>query len=736
MYSVSQAYKDKIQELDRTFEIIVRIEHSKGTLVLGDKELAQGTFNYTDGSQVGEEFTVGGTVASHIEFTLVNKEEYKDINFIGAKVYPTIKLLLKEPIDAHFLQPSQPSKMLGNEEEWEYVPLGVFNIDIADRNRSTINIKAIDNMINLDKPYSLSKLSYPASLYQIYTNICNIADVRISTTSFTNQNYIVRERPSDDLTLRNVLGFVAELSGSFAKFNRTGGLELRWYTNSEVIITSKQRSHLKMGDIEIGITGVAFEVDEDNVYITGTDEYAIDLSDNELLQGEYESVLPNILNKIKGIKFTPYTANWNGNPAMDSGDIITQVDVDGNIYKTIITHSTYKYRGTGKLDGKGLPNISRGFKSTDNRIASIVKKIEKEVGDKLTTLEQEQLRSTELIANMLGGYVHDEEDALYITDTKNLSDAVKIWKWGLGGFGYSDDGGKTYKTGITAEGSIVAELVSANIITADMVNTGLLSSEDGSSWFNLDNGEINIKNQLRFVNGVLTLAGVDTGNKIFNSTPTPPYELNDLWKVYGIAGVDFKICTRARVSGSYVASDWVVVNNSKDYTDKLKYLATGTEIKGGTTTIDNTKVRVNHANALEYTQMDDTGFFRQWKYGKGAYINDIHIITDLMSSGEYSNPLIIDIPIPLRFRGRENLEVFLVARGLNFSPYELYNPGNYIDSTEKQILNLYAEDIFVNTDAPYVTVRADTMIVTHDSVSNVSKTKYRKVGFDLIILGY
>ena len=509
MYLVSDEYKTKIQELDRVFSIEIRIEHKDGTLILGDKELAQGSFNFFDGSQASDEFTVGGTVASHLEFTLVNKELYDDISFIGARVVPTIKFMLREGVQAHFLQPSQPSKMRGSDEGWENIPLGQFNIDIADRKRTTIDIKAIDNMINLDIPYSLSTLSYPASLWQIYVDICNVTDVTVGNTSFPNQGYMVQEKPVGDLTFRNVLGFVAELSGTFSKFNRIGELELRWYRETGVILTSKHRSSLEMSDFQIQITGVSVETDDKDVndnpisYITGTDDYAIDLTGNELLQGNYASVLPDLLGNIEDTIFTPYTANFHGNPALESGDIITHIDVDGNVFKTLITHSKYKYRGTSVLDAKGLPNISRGFNSTDGRIAQIIKKVDKEIGNKLTTLEQEQLNATELIGNMLGGYVTEikyEDDpnfarfgiGVFIHDQKLLANSNKLWKWGIGGFGYSENGGVTYTTGVTASGSIVAELVSANIITADMVKTGILQSLIGNSFFNLDTGVLRI----------------------------------------------------------------------------------------------------------------------------------------------------------------------------------------------------------------------------------------------------
>lgn len=233
---------------------------------------------------------------------------------------------------------------------------------------------------------------------------------------------------------------------------------------------------------------------EDKTYLAGSEDYAIDLTENPLLQGGYETVLRNIFNNVKDTVFTPYTSNWQGNPALQAGDVITQIDRDGKTYNTLVTKSIFKYRGKSTLEAKGLPDISKGYKGSANRkIAQIKRKIEVEVGDRLTTMEEQILASTELIANMLGGYAIQGEDAFYIADNKDLSRAVKVWKWGLGGFGYSENGvNGPYTTAITADGSIVAMLVAANIITADMIQAGMLQSQDGSTWLNLDSGEFNL----------------------------------------------------------------------------------------------------------------------------------------------------------------------------------------------------------------------------------------------------
>jgi len=501
MYPVSDLYKSKIQELERTFQIKIQIQHSQGVLNLTDKDIVSGSLTYTESSQAGEDFTIGGTVASEIEFSLLNKPEYTDIEFMGATVIVHIGLLLVEGMGLTYedlMQYTYEQLMqftygqLGN-DVWEYVPLGVFNIDDVNKQRNTIQIKAIDNMINLDKPYSLSQLGYPATLFQIYVDLCNVCDVMPGTVDFPNKNYVVQERPVGDYTFRDILGYIAELSGTFARMNRNGALELTWYKPTGLILTPANRFNFRPRDDKIRITGVMATVD-DTTYLAGTDEYVVDLSENPLLQGDYETVLPNIYNNIKDTEFTPFESNWQGNPAIQAGDMITQIDRDGKVYPTLVTFSKYKYRGSSTLKAEGLPMSAKGYKgSTNKKITNIIRKEIKPIGDQLTTLEQAQLHATQLIANMLGGYAIQTPEAFYVADNPDLQQAQKVWKFGLGGFGYSENGVEgPYETAVTADGSIVAMLVAAGIVTADMIKTGELRSIDGTTRISLDKGLMQI----------------------------------------------------------------------------------------------------------------------------------------------------------------------------------------------------------------------------------------------------
>ncbi|HZK00327.1 MAG TPA: hypothetical protein VFC79_09975, partial [Tissierellaceae bacterium] len=192
--------------------------------------------------------------------------------------------------------------------------------------------------------------------------------------------------------------------------------------------------------------------------------------------------------------FTPYESEIKGNPAIQSGDMIVQVDKNGKEYNTIVTKMVYKYRGRSSLEAKGLPNILKGYKgSTNRKLAEIRRKIDVEVGDIVTDLEQAILEATELITGELGGYVLKRENELLIMDNPDPDLAVKVWRWNLGGLGYSSNGvNGTYELAMTMNGAINANFITTGLLSANMVRTGTLTSTVGNSWFNLDTGELRI----------------------------------------------------------------------------------------------------------------------------------------------------------------------------------------------------------------------------------------------------
>ena len=109
-------------------------------------------------------------------------------------------------------------------------------------------------------------------------------------------------------------------------------------------------------------------------------------------------------------------------------------------------------------------------------------------------------RATTAIKNGTGGYVRLNDttqtgnwDELLIMDTPDPATCTKLWRWNLGGLGYSKEGyDGTYGTAITMDGEIVADFITAGTLTANIIRTGRLQALSGSSFWDLDTGELQI----------------------------------------------------------------------------------------------------------------------------------------------------------------------------------------------------------------------------------------------------
>ena len=127
---------------------------------------------------------------------------------------------------------------------------------------------------------------------------------------------------------------------------------------------------------------------------------------------------------------------------------------------------------------------------------------EREAIEKQTSsdLERAVTRATNLITGTKGGHVVIQRDAsgkpeeLLIMDTDDVATAAKVWRWNLGGLGYSNTGvnGK-YGTAITQDGAIVADYITTGDLNAQVITTGTLKDREGNNYWNLDTGDFSLK---------------------------------------------------------------------------------------------------------------------------------------------------------------------------------------------------------------------------------------------------
>lgn len=112
------------------------------------------------------------------------------------------------------------------------------------------------------------------------------------------------------------------------------------------------------------------------------------------------------------------------------------------------------------------------------------------------TIQQAVLNATGWLTGDNGGYViFRRNDAgqlveQFISDSLDLQTAKNVWRWNLGGLGFSANGvNGPYRLAITQDGRIVADFVTAGILTAITIQ-----SMDGKSTWNLSTGEMDLYN--------------------------------------------------------------------------------------------------------------------------------------------------------------------------------------------------------------------------------------------------
>lgn len=136
--------------------------------------------------------------------------------------------------------------------------------------------------------------------------------------------------------------------------------------------------------------------------------------------------------------------------------------------------------------------------TTISEVQSSVDKVESTVGRFPKLLQAAIGKATGLITGQSGGYVviHTGEEngqpyELLILDAPSIDEAVNVWRWNVGGLGFSHNGyNGPYETAITADGQIVADFITSGSLVANIIKAGVIQSQDGSSWWDLESGEV------------------------------------------------------------------------------------------------------------------------------------------------------------------------------------------------------------------------------------------------------
>lgn len=337
MYQVSDNYKQSIQALSRRF---------KAKFVIGTHEFTERDIMYIEldeGLGTGDKFIPGGGF----------------INELDVEIGRIIEGLTEDTEAKAYVS------LLVGQELFEEVPLGVFYAKdiVLNRNSKRTKIKLQDGMYRLNVPYD-SKLSYPSNTRSMVEEIANTMGVVLST-HLNVADYPVMAK-LEKMTMREVLVFIAQLNGSFVRFDRLGRLEFVQLTNSNrrVPKSNYYLNGLEKNEVLYRVNGMTNEIAGEGqkkvIYKEGADTGNIVAFKNPLMT---QAILSRVYNLYRDFNFYPFSLKWQGDMAILSGEWISVESYDGTFISLPILSQKLRFNGglSSTVSGKSA-TVSQGQK--------------------------------------------------------------------------------------------------------------------------------------------------------------------------------------------------------------------------------------------------------------------------------------------------------------------------------------------------------------------------------------
>lgn len=396
VFSVVQPDASLLEAIRAHTEQDIKITFADNT-VLGKADVAitGDGVKITDILNGDTDYTFGKAVCKQVEMTLFNVDN-KFNNFDFTQEF-TLQIGVK--VGAAF----------------QYVAVGVFKGERPDKVRGKlIDFTAYDRMQKFEVSASdfIENMTFPVTLGAVFSSLCTAVGVEPITTTFTNstKNFTFNPFSTSDYTAREVLAWIAEAAGCYARVNADGKVELSTFTTNSYKILKTDRFEMSESEFETPVIGKleCYTSYGDQLVTAGTGTNTYVISDNPFLYIENDTEIPALQPYVNAIfakaslfpAYSPIAVRAEWYPEIKCGDIITVVNDYDEVKTLPIFSQTIKWNGFGKVE----------YEST----GGLVREIEPVQQRELEAIKKSMLRDTDL-STAVESYLNTQEGKASIT---------------------------------------------------------------------------------------------------------------------------------------------------------------------------------------------------------------------------------------------------------------------------------------------------------------------------------
>ena len=420
-FETSDSYKAEINSLTKTSKITGQLTTVNGDVIeINNDIISSGSLYITNQCVNSDAFEYGSVFAAELGMSL--KTSIDRYSLFDAKVELSYNLLTSS-------------------NSYEKIPLGIFYVNEPERVGNLITIKAYDGMLKLDVDVIENYVGKPYELLLLIQKNCGIelAQEEEEIDGLTNGEMQFSLNKESVDTYRELLSYICMVTCTFAVFDRYGKLKLCTYSKSvNFDINSDVRMSSKYSDFSTYYTKIKAKFLVSGAYeefVSGEDESGLvyDMGEVPIVQGlnsSNQAVIDFIYDTLKTVNYVPCDITISGDPSIDLGDMITNTDINGNEYSSLVTFYKWTYRSSEQIKSAGSnPKIaSIKEKNTNVTMSDVANEVSKNsmqvftyTNPKAITVEHAtELKKYSSIMKLSLSSVEDTTALLFITVPINL----------------------------------------------------------------------------------------------------------------------------------------------------------------------------------------------------------------------------------------------------------------------------------------------------------------------------
>lgn len=486
-----------------------------------ERDIVQGGFSYDNFLVSDDVLQVGSITAAEVNITLENADgRFDRILFAGAVLTVRLRIQLESG-------------------QYEPIPLGVYTVNEQPRSGSALALTAYDNIMLLDVPFD--KNAFANGL----VSERDIVRTGISACGLHCNDYTMFRDMSDvspsliqsesSITWRQVIMWCCQLNCVNGVADENGDIAFKFYEKyvpSPLQTEAGESLETEYGDLllveevvknDFPITEAdrymdQSSFDEEDCVITGhrfkdgDETYPADANMDYCLQSENnlvwlaseqkEEKAAAVNAAMAGFTYFPYQCSITPLPHLQLMDSIDYVR-NGVHHHSIITNIQFVLNGGMAIAAKAKSKVQKGWASVGALTPgqqAIIDRLSKRVTKthaQLSDYENALLLFNERMFNAMGLYktIEAQQDGgmiVYFHDKPLLEESATIYMFSTSGFAWTvdgwNDGKPVWNYGFTDNGEAILNKIQAYIISAELIKTGRLQSQNGASWIDMDDG--------------------------------------------------------------------------------------------------------------------------------------------------------------------------------------------------------------------------------------------------------